>query len=142
MRVPAEIGDHRLRLAERLAADRARVRDRFAVGGRAHHLPPARVRVLEEVEVVPGVHAQHRFEAVRGRRLDREARGVDRGADALGPLRHLGRNRQAVAVVEGLARMVLPVRVRREREHHVAVARRPRTGSTDAAGTLDLVAGA
>ena len=56
-------------------------------------------------------------------RLDRETGGVDGGADALGPLRHLGRNRQAVTVVERLARMVLPVRVRREREHHVAVAR-------------------
>ena len=69
-----------------------------------------------------------------------DARVGDRGADALGALGDLGRIDHAALVVERLARVVLPVRVRGEREHRVAVARRPRRPEAPVpAGTLDGV---
>ena len=58
------------------------------------------------------------LEAVLGGREDRADAGVgDRGADALGALRDLGRVDHAPLVVERLPRMVLTVRVGGEREH-------------------------
>ena len=86
---------------------------------------PARVHVLEELDVLGRVHAEDRARAERlaGSRIGpipaasiaarmRSARsGTSGGID------------HAALVVERLARMVLAVRVRGEREHPVAVAR-------------------
>ena len=105
MRVPAERGDRVAGRVEGLAAYRARVRNGFGALVGARRRAPAGVHVLEELDVVGGVHAQDRIETVRGRREDRpDPGGGDRGADALGAFRYLGRIDHAALVVERLAR--------------------------------------
>ena len=105
---------------ERLAADRrVRTERPRASCGRAGRRAPARVHVLEELDVVGGVHAQHRFEPVRGRarRIGpmpaaaiaarmRSARSGTSGGSIMRPWSW-----------NGWRGMVLAVRVGGEREH-------------------------
>ena len=76
------------------------------------------MHVFEELHVVGGVHAQHRFEPVFGRRNDGpEAGGFDRGADPQRAFGYLRRIEHVSLVVERDPRVMLEVRVRGEREH-------------------------
>ena len=105
-------------LDDRLVADRPGVRDGFRRLLASRRLPPARVRVFEEVEVLGRVHAEDRVAAERARRAGRsESRVGDRGEDAVDPLGDLGRIDEAPGVEEGLAGMVRPVRVGSDDQH-------------------------
>ena len=61
MRVPTELREHVRHVAVRLIADRAGVRNRFGVVRIPRRRAPARVRGLEELDVLGRVHAQHRL---------------------------------------------------------------------------------
>ena len=144
VRVPTERGD-RMAGASRAGWPRIGrgVRHRFARLGGARRGAPAGVRVLEELDVVGGVHAQDGSRPCSpGAAIGPNAGVDDRGADALGALGHLGRVDHVPLVVERLAGMMLTVRVGREREHAVAVARTSRRPVSAATGRYPRCRGA
>ena len=133
-----------LRTGKRLIPYPTGVGDRLRALGGAGRGAPLLVYVFQEVDVFRGVHPVHRSQAVLGGFEDRADAGAgDRGPDALGALRHLGWVDHAPLVVEGLTRMMLPVRVGGEREHGASCTTpapatvMTTTGGAEAAGTLE-----